>query len=184
MLRIFYWLQRTETQSKQLWQLMNSFFFSHTHTDTTSDLFSLYKWQPWGQQQCSSSSYCTPAHTFSSDICIVCLFTSKHPGLITALAIGAKHEPPHNPLYKITLTLITGESLPPLTIMVLTLPPGFYEVMKSLIVHSQWPWAPREWIGLLNNWDVECKCAWQINDETKPVFGPASKDTAAGCLTL
>lgn len=85
--RISGWLQRTETQSKQLWQLMNSPFLSLTHTYTTSDLFSLFKWQQ------RSSSYCPPAHTLSSDICTVCLLTSEHPEIITDSPSGPTTRP-------------------------------------------------------------------------------------------
>lgn len=78
----------------------------------------------------------TPNRTSSSDFCPVCLFTSKCPELITAAPSGPNTRS-HIPLYKITLTLITGECFAPLAVMVLTLPLGFYEVMKTLIVHSQ-----------------------------------------------
>lgn len=86
MLRMFDWLQRNETQSKQLWQLMNTHTDTHalTHTDThiNSDLFSLFRWQLWGEiavlfqlpllttppLQTSAQSACSPPSAPSSSL--------------------------------------------------------------------------------------------------------------------
>lgn len=88
--------------------------------------------------------------------------------------IRAKHMLPH-PTVQNHPDSDCRRMFAPLAVMVLTLPVGFYEVMKSLIVHSQWPWAPCGWIRLLNNWDVDRKCIRQIDDEMKPVFGSAQQ---------
>lgn len=128
--------------------VMTAYEFTHTLTLSQPPTYLLCL---NGSQQRRSISYSCPhlifRHLRSPPVHLQTPWTHHR------LTVRAKHAPPQ-PAVQNHSDTDYRRTFARLTVMVLTLPPGFCEVMKSLIVHSQWPWAPRSWISLLNNWDV------------------------------
>lgn len=149
--------------------------YEHTHTNThtlPTTYFLCFKWQPRGSRSSSVVPALAPAHTLSAKTACSPLNASS------SSWPSGPNAPPQPTVYNHSDTVCPFNRN------------GFdcasrllwsYEV---LIVHSVWPWAPSGWTGLLNNWDVERKRVRQIDDEMNPIFGRASKDTAAECPTL
>lgn len=155
---------KMETHSKQLWSHTNT--QANIHTRTAYDLFSLVQWQPRGQQQqCCSDSNSYPHHIFRHLPSLpVHLETPQAHHCFTTRAKRATTSHCTNSLWHWLLENVclanrngfNSASRP------------FWSYGESLVCVVL---VTRGCICLLNNRDVECKCIWQIDDETKTSSG-------------